>query len=559
MTAAPRSIWFGLLFLSLAYLMPGHYLPWASFQNQWVAAFGAALIASATVLHAWRGSVPVAIPPLALGAAALASVPMLQWASGQVLFFSDALLSSSYLLAFAICVAAGAVWAAQARSSWLDGLFAAIAIAATFSVGLALTQWLSMEVSQVWVARAPPGARPFANLGQPNHFALLLILGLIGTWRAHVRGALRGSVAMLLTLWLGLGLVMTQSRAGWLVVALLMLWALLKRQCLPGITPTRVGVVAALFVMGVLGWDGLNHALGLTQTSDLVERLQAGPRSLIWLASLDAIGQSPWFGYGANQVVLGHQAAATSAPAVHRMIESAHNLILDTALWVGVPLALVLVLAVGRWLIARGRACAGVDDWAVLAAVGSIGLHSMVEFPYEHAYFLLPLGFLMGTFPASPPAARPRQGAIALAMAIFAMTVLLLAVGAEYLKVEQANRQARLAMVGVGSPASAESAPPEVLLLDAPREYHRLMLTPARESMSESELDWMRRVTRRHAFPPAMLRYALAAGLNGRPDEAQQTLARLCSMHPPPRCDEARAAWRTAQARWPVLEAVPAP
>jgi len=95
--------------------------------------------------------------------------------------------------------------------------------------------------------------------------------------------------------------------------------------------------------------------------------------------------------------------------------------------------------------------------------------------------------------------------------------------------------------------------------LDGPREYHRFMITPARVDMSAEEVDWMRRVMQRNAYPPAMMRSALAAGLNGRPEEAAQTLRRLCHMHVELRCEEARASWSAAQQQFAVLRPIPAP
>ena len=549
----------GLSFLAMAFLMPGHYLPWASFQSQWVAAFGAALVvfsAARVVGQAGRG---IAIPPVAVLLLACAAIPALQWLGGQLHFASDAVLASAYIVAFALAMTGAAAWSQHGRSDWLDRLFAALIAAAGVSVALACAQWLSLDVSQLWLASLPPGARPFANLGQANHLALLLVLGVVGTIRAHSRQALGGATAPLMLIWLGLGLAMTQSRTGWLMVALLVLWWWSNRSRLPQLAVGRVLFAASIFVVTVLSWDALNDALQLQRLNTMAERLQAGPRALIWQTMLVAIERSPWIGYGFNQVVFAHQAAATELEPVHRMLESAHNLVLDVALWVGVPFAMTLMFAVGAWLFAKVRACRDLDDWSVLAAIGAILTHAMFEFPLEHAYFLLPLGLLMGSFPQASIAAPQRVIAWPLALPVLAMTVLLFVIGNEYLRVEQANRQVRLALFGVGDPAGADAAPPDVWLLDAPREYHRLMLTRASEGMSTDELDWMRRVTQRHAFPPAMLRYALAAGLNGRHAEAELTLRRLCSMHSPLRCEESRNAWQAAQRRWPSLARVSAP
>ena len=71
--------------------------------------------------------------------------------------------------------------------------------------------------------------------------------------------------------------------------------------------------------------------------------------------------------------------------------------------------------------------------------------------------------------------------------------------------------------------------------------------------MSSDQLNWMRKVSERFGYAPVMFRYALAAGLNGQPEIAQQTLARLCRIHEPNRCAEAREGWEALQVRYPQL------
>src|SRR5690606_26583080 len=100
---------------------------------------------------------------------------------------------------------------------------------------------------------------------------------------------------------------------------------------------------------------------------------------------------------------------------------------------------------------------------------------------------------------------------------------------------------------------------PDVLLLDQPREFHRFMMTRARENMPPAELEWMRRVAMREPRAPALLRYALAAGLNQRHEEAAHALARMCRMNLARRCDEGRASWTALQQRYPTLLNVPYP
>jgi hypothetical protein len=91
------------------------------------------------------------------------------------------------------------------------------------------------------------------------------------------------------------------------------------------------------------------------------------------------------------------------------------------------------------------------------------------------------------------------------------------------------------------------------VVLDQWREFLVVARSTAKPDMDEDALDMMRRVHLRHPQPPLLMRYALAAGLNGRPAEAQRALATLCRIHVPQRCEEGRDAWNAARAKYPQL------
>lgn len=551
----------GAALLGLAFLVPGHYMPWVTFQSQWVSALGVGCIGLATVQLVWRRSAYVAWTPLAMLALLSAGIPVLQRATGQILFVSDAVLPALYLIGVALAITIGSTCARLGHIRWLDDLFDALTVAAAASVLIASLQWLGLSSGSVWVADVPRGGRPFANLGQPNHLATLLALGLMGTLRNYERRRTSAMFSAIASVWLGLGLVMTQSRTGWLFIAgLLLWWAAMRRRAVLRIgAPSMVGGVL-LFAAAVMIWDPLNQMLLIAGTSNLDERMHAGPRGLIWHAAVEAMRLAPWAGYGWNQVTLAQQAVALDGVAVGRMFQNAHNTMFDLALWAGLPFALLWAAMIGAWLVGSVRRCKDADMWCVLGAVGAIGLHAMLEYPLEQTFFLLPLGLFAGalsTGPGSEPTLR--TPAVTLALPLALMLGATMWIGSEYLKIEQANRDVRLMLAGYGIDKVPYVPPPEVRMLDGPREYHRFMITSARAGMNEGELDWMQRVMQRNAFPPAMFRYALAAGLNGRPDDAALTLKRLCSMHSAERCDEARASWKAAQEQFPKLRTVPAP
>ena len=62
------------------------------------------------------------------------------------------------------------------------------------------------------------------------------------------------------------------------------------------------------------------------------------------------------------------------------------------------------------------------------------------------------------------------------------------------------------------------------------------------------------------ATPPVLLRYAVAAGLNGHPDDAAHALAVLCKIHIKERCAEGLTAWNEmSTSKYPELARVELP
>ena len=384
---------FGLIGLCAAFLLPGHYPPWVSFEQEATAAAGCGLIAIAWLARRSAGRVEV--PPLALLLYACACIPLCQWAAGQIRFAVDGVLAAGYLAAFATAVVVGANGDEGWRRELADGLGLALIAAGIVSTGLATAQWLRVG-STLWVIDLPPGGRPFANLAQPNHLSTLLALAMAATLERYERQRLGGGVTALAMCWLGFGLVMTRSRTGWLFVVLLVCWWLLMRRRLGLRLPVSAVIVgAAGYAALTTGWSVLSEAL-LLSGETLTERLRPGTRLLHWQTLWDAIGREPWIGYGWQQVGLAQQAAVLDHPASGEWLEHSHNLLLDLLIWNGIPLGLLLAVALIVWFVRHVRVCRSTRQWALLLGVIAVFTHALLEYPLDYLYFLLPLGLMMG-------------------------------------------------------------------------------------------------------------------------------------------------------------------
>jgi hypothetical protein len=546
-------------FFALCWLLPGHYWPWLSFQQEFTASVAALLFGLALLLR----SRTLVWPPMAWLALACAAIPLLQWQLGLVRFFSDALLSSLYVSGFGLCIAAGATAVKTGQEKMLACVLGGISVGAFFSVALALMQWQSLYLGHFFDS-APRGARTWANLGQPNHLASLLALAVCAVLLAYSRRLVSGALTVLLLGWFGWGLISTQSRTGYVFVLLLAVGCLLYRR--KAKLPLRaVPIVAAalLFFAAVELWPLVNGALDMARPPGLAERTSTGgARWIHWQVIADAIAQRPWFGYGWTQTALAQHAAAANHPATAEVLGSAHNIVLDLLVWNGLPLGGAILLAIVWWFVRQLMRADTPERFFALAIVCALTLHAMLEFPLQYAYFLLPLALAVGALDGADTALEPspapasRWGFAAAWGVCAAMTGW---VAAEYLQVESAARTLRFVTMGIGVDKVSHAPEPEVLLLDRPRNLHRFMLTPARVDPDPQYLEWVRFMAMRHATPSSMLRHALAAGRNGQAQEAQQVLVRVCKLFQPGVCEQTRKAWSAAQHNYPELAAVDFP
>jgi len=553
-----------LLFASLlglgAWLAPNHYPPWASFHSEAQMAAAGLLALSTAFRRAGQPAAP--LTPLLASAAALALVPLMQAAWGLTLFAGDAWMAFAYLMGFALAIWTGQRLAAlHGRGAVVERVMGLVLVAAVASMGLAMYQWLSLQGLGIFAADLPPGGRPFANLGQPNHLATLLFLGLVGGLYLYEVGRIGAWVAALLTVFLEFGLAMTTSRTAWLAMSslILALWLLQPRASLR-LSRKAVVAIALAFMAWLLLWPVLNDVLLLSSGRTFSNQTAADPRSVLWSTAKEAIGREPWLGYGWNQGLVAQSRVVIEQPAGGRLIDSYHNLLLDLMVWNGIPLGVAIFGGLSWWgwrQLARARDATSV---MTLTALMGVFAHAMVELPLSFAYFLLPVGLLMGLLDdgagkmAGPRIPQSAVGLVAAGMAGLAGLIV-----ADYVKVEANMRVLRFEIAGIGN-AQFTSEAPELMLLTQWREYLRFARIEPRPGMNPDELAWMGQVTERFPYTHAQFKLSLALALNGQPDAAAMSLRRLCSLHTAIRCSDRLAEWRElAQSTYPQLAATPLP
>lgn len=523
----------------LMYLVPNHIPPFMSFYNEFLAF---AFLLLLVVLQ--RGAVSFSIGVLFFFGVSV--LPWLQYLGGSIYFFGDAFLFSVYIAALAVAVALGRELADGAWVSW----FWLLIWVGVISFGIALWQFMRMP-PVIWFADIPPDARPFGNVGQSNHMATIFAFSGVAVWGLWERRHLGSLVAALLGVVFSFGAVSTQSRTVLLGVCVLALvYPFIKGRLEVRTEVKGVFLFSTLYLALYLALPYIADALYVNSKS-LVERAGATERLGMWTQFWHAISMSPFWGYG-----WGQGGVAQTVGALHSYFftstEYSHNLLLDLIVWNGpwVGTGLIVCLVLWGFVLIKGvRSCL---DTALLFMCGFVLLHAMFEYPLYYAYFLIPLGLMLGRLEAlSIPrlVCFPAVGFIIVSWCLGC--VLLTVVWRDYKTLEDDYRLMRFESAGLSARQPGQA--PQIVLLTNMQEFIRFARTPATDSMAEEDLAWMGKVAHRYPFPPSLFRYSLALALNGEYDAAREQLAVLGGMHKRKYYLEALASFREAVVRYPHL------
>jgi O-antigen ligase len=275
--------------------------------------------------------------------------------------------------------------------------------------------------------------RAVGNLRQPNLLGSLLVWAVISIVALAHLGRLGARGAFALVALLVFAIELSASRIAAVSLLLLAAWGVLDRRLARPVRRLLVATLVLYVVSFLLMqlWSSLGQkAMGAGARWSLEGATADSPNSRlnIWANTIELIRRQPWAGVGYGEFNL----AWTLTPFPGRptaFFDHAHSLPLQLAVELGLPLALLVLGALG-WAFwqawRRSRALAG-DRCAMATAawmmVAVIGLHSLVELPLWYAYFLLPAafawGFALGA-PADPPAARPGRSGWLLGLMLLA-------------------------------------------------------------------------------------------------------------------------------------------
>jgi hypothetical protein len=173
----------------------------------------------------------------------------------------------------------------------------------------------------------------------------------------------------------------------------------------------------------------------MTSAQKLLD-LTGGTRTRVWLAQVawDMFTTWPLFGAGLGQFDLHNfeASAAWGGPTFVGVARHAHNIVLHLMAETGIVGAGILVATALAWLLNLRRAALDEHHWWLLALLGVLGAHSMLEYPLWYAYFLGMAAILLGIGATAHFEINARLGAIVAAAAVLAASYVLITAFVSY-------------------------------------------------------------------------------------------------------------------------------
>lgn len=517
------------IFASFSYLLPNYYDPWRTVYHD-ILIFTAFLFLLLKILIENKD---ILINKKIIFIFSLALIPLLQNLFGKIYFFGDALIASIYIFSFGLAVIIGLN---LRRNYKLDQILKFISAICIF-VGLVssfiiLKQWLLLTNGGIWTVDVPSGGRPFANFAQPNNAASFLLLSVLATLYLYEKKIIHHLTGTGLASLFLFCLVLTQSRTVWIFIVCFLIWWLWKSTCFSArLGKYGIFYFAIIFVLSAITAPYLSDLIDITLVRDVVERATSGHhRILMWKQLLYAVSQEPIWGYGWNQVSVAQLSVFEDYP-IGPWTEHSHNIILDLLIWNGVPIGILIIGFFALWLWKLSKLTTSIEVFIGLAMIGVLIVHGMFEYPLEYAFFLLPMGLILGALSFDLYDKRVKFLSKNIGMVVFVSSAILLTwIFIEYSRVEKDTRLLQFELKNIGE-IHAKQEVPNIILLTQLRERIRFLRIQPQKNMTQEQLDWMRKVTYRYADGINLYKYSQTLVINNQEKAAQYYLKTLNSMH----------------------------
>lgn len=403
----------------LPFLSPMFQAPIPTFYGEFVA-FSLGLVAIALMVGKtlWTGA---RLPRISLMFVAFALLMALQIVVGHAEYPQLNLLGALYVLwAAALAMLANRLVAALGADGFATALSWFLLVGATISALIGLVQLFGIKTPLAPVMLPQMFGRIYGNTGQPNHLASYLCLGLASIGYLWCGRRLGTTVTVLLCALLLVVIAASGSRAVWLYALAFIGFAIVMQRLQPSAQLRRLVFFSVAVFAGIVAVQAIAplllrfspHSIETIGDRVQVEGVSSAIRLHFWDHAWRMFLSAPLLGVGFKQFAWNNTLLTAAIPGSatdEGIIDHAHNLIFHVAAEFGLCGLAVLLGGLAWWAWSLRRARIDAALWWKAAALGVLGLHSMLEYPLWYAYFLGAAAMLMGAAERDAPAVDGRR------------------------------------------------------------------------------------------------------------------------------------------------------
>jgi len=398
-------------------------------QEWWCALLGLLALTLLTSREFWRSP---GIPRIVQFPAALILIVLLQLSLGKMAYFSQALLYMLYLLFAALLMILGARLRACFGIEKLSVVLAFfLLIGAELSAMIGALQHFQWHTPLDQVILSQHSSGLYGNLAQPNHYADYIALGLVSLGLLFQQRKLNLLHVILLSVPLLFAMTLSGSRSTWIYLLLMVIlawWSARRDVTLRPLLRYSMLLVAGFGLMHFV--VQLSFMAGADSGTTTVQRLLAyngggdtggSIRLYLWREAWLMFMQFPLLGVGFGQFGWHHfeLLPLLRASNISGYYNNAHNLVFMLAAETGMAGLLALFASFSIWVRGIHRVRPSASHWWGYAALGVLGIHSLLEYPLWYTYFLAIASILLGMFDETSYRVRPgRIGQFSLAIVL---------------------------------------------------------------------------------------------------------------------------------------------
>jgi O-antigen ligase len=495
------------------------------------------------------------LPATTLVFCALLIVVAIQTMTGSIVFAGDGLVRGFYLFACiaALCLGYGLGTGSEGQAEHelkneKNYVFAAtLLLGATISSVIALAQAMEVGDTSQWLVHMPGYRRPGANIGQPNQLATLILMGIASLLFIVESKKLGCVVSTMLGVLMICGLVMTESRTGLLSCWCMGIWWFMRRRVADFRLSPRI-VVGVCIVLPVLYYfwplllEVTKSAGWHVEVFSVKPNVLPGTRLVVWPQLIEAALQHPWFGWGLGEISKAHNSVLHSYTLSEPFTYS-HNIVLDMAVGIGLPLTVALMVLCGVWILSRLKRAKNLVSWYYISVILPFAIHSLLEYPFAYAYLLIPAMLALGALERSVAESASFRLPIWVPVASVITTIMVMSVTVfEYIGLEEDLRVARFEALRIGT-TPEDYVRPKVFLLNQLVAINDLSRVRPKAGMSAEKIATIRDTAMRFPSIAFQNRYALTLALNDNPNEAMRQLKVIQVMYGRQIYASVRASW----------------